>query len=94
MEALKAADRADLLEILWNTGIRKPQELADIEWEDVSREGITKIQFKALQRIGRVHSAPSVESTTLPPPTPGYETAEGKSGRDCECSTPASKDLA
>ena len=68
--------------------------VADIEWEDVSEEGVSKIQFKALQRIGREYVAPSSDSTTLPLPTPGYETAEGKSGRDCDCSTPASKDLA
>ena len=76
--------------MLWtNIGIRKPQELVDIDWEDVSGEGITKIQFKALQRIGREHAAPNSDSTTLPPPTPGGETAQGKSGRDCECSAPA-----
>ena len=68
-------------------GIRNPRQLADIEFEDVSDEGITKIQFKVLQRIGREHLALSSDgpasggssdaSSALPPPTPGYETAKG-----------------
>ena len=61
--ALEAEDRADLLDVLWNMGIRKPRELADLEWEDVSEEGISKIQFKALQHIGR-KPAPSSEDPT------------------------------
>ena len=90
LEALKTKDRADLLEVVWKIGIRQPQELADIEWEDVSEEGVTKIQFKALQRIGREHAAPSSDSTTLNPPTPGYETAKGELGLDHDCPTPES----
>ena len=62
MEALKTEDQADLLEIVWNIGIRKPRALADIEWEDVSEEGVSKIQFKALQRIGREYVAPSSDA--------------------------------
>ena len=73
--------------MLWKIGIRKPRELADIEWEDVSEDGVTKIQFKALQRIGREHAAPSSDSTTLNPPTPGYETAKGELGLDHDCPT-------
>ena len=68
--------------MLWKIGVRKPRELADIEWEDVSEDGVTKLQFKALQRIGRDHAAPSSDSTKLTPPTPGYETAKGELGLD------------
>ena len=89
--ALKAEDQGDLLDTLWKVGIRNPRQLADIEFEDASDEGITKTQFKVLQRIGREHSALSWPTapprrsggssngnapSTLPPPTPGYETSK------------------
>ena len=67
-KALEAENRADLLDVLWNMGIRKPRELADLEWEDVSEEGISKIQFKALQHTGR---KPAPSSDAAGDPTTG-----------------------
>ena len=68
-------------------GIRNPRQLADIEFEDASDEGITNIQFKVLQRIGREHSAPSSDgptpagssaSSTSPPLTSWFDTPTGE----------------
>ena len=68
--ALTEEGLVDLTDTLWAMGIRKPRQLAHLDWEDLADEGITKVQFKVLQHIGT--------TTALPRPVPGYETAKGE----------------
>lgn len=68
--ALAEEGLVDLTDTLWAMGIRKPRQLAHLDWEDLSDEGITKVQFKVLQHVGT--------TTALPPPMPGYERAKGE----------------
>jgi len=65
-KGLASEGLSDLTDPLWAMGIRKARQLADIEWEDVSAEdeGISRIHFRVLQRIGREHSAPNVPPST------------------------------
>jgi len=76
---LKNEGQGELLDALWDTGIRKPHQLADIEYDDVSELGITKVQFKVLRHIGRQHSAPSSNSKTPSSPKLGYKAVQGRS---------------
>jgi len=84
-KVLASEEMGELTDALWDMGIRRSRQLADIEWEDVSEARMSRVQFKVLQRIGREHSAPKSEappsagssaSSALAPPTPGYETAK------------------
>ena len=68
--ALAEEGLVDLTDTLWAMGIRKPRQLAHLDWEDLSDEGITKVQFKVLRHVGT--------TTALPPPMPGYERAKGE----------------
>ena len=54
----------ELTDTLWDMGIRKSRQLTHLDWEDVSNKGITRVQFKVLQHIGREHSAPNVPPST------------------------------
>ena len=65
-------------------GIRNPRQLADIEFEDASDEGITNIQFKVLQRIGREHSALSSDGpASMDRPTRRLRCPRQRHQRDC-----------
>ena len=65
-KVLASEEMGELTDALWDMGIRKSRQLTHLDWEDVSNKGITKIQFKVLQHIGREHSAPSSDSPTPP----------------------------
>ena len=73
--ALEEKHLSELLDTLWRIGIRTASELQDIEWEDVSEEGITKFQLRKLHRLGHEHAGKS--HVTQPEKTKAEGTAPG-----------------
>ena len=73
--ALEEKHLSELLDTLWRIGIRTASELQDLEWKDVSEEGITKFQLRKLHRLGHEHAGKS--HVTQPEKTKAEETAPG-----------------